>query len=202
MQTEKRRQFEALVLPVLDDLYSMAWRICGSSTQAEDLVQETLLRAFRGFEDFRLEEFGIKPWLFKILHNLYFRELAHQAKSPRTQDRKHLETIPDRHADAPPELDVAHMDWEEFDERIKHSVEVLPPESRMVLLLWALERLSYQEIARICDIPVGTVMSRLHRARRQLTGHLAGYLQTHRHAGSTAGTGGKPSDQHERDNAK
>jgi len=176
----RSKQFEELVLIELPSLFRLAFRLCGDRTKAEDLVQETLLRAYKAFDDVKIREYGLKPWLFKILHNLFFNELTAQKRSHLLKDEPTWELMADQHTETWPEVDIHNLNWDQFDDEIKRGVESLAPEYRIVLLLWALEQLSYKEIAEICNVPVGTVMSRLYRARKDLTDKLAGYAEAHR----------------------
>ncbi len=174
----RRKQFEDLVLGELGALYRLAYRLTGNQSTAEDLTQETLLRAYRAFDHVHIREFGLKPWLFKILHNLYFNERLAEKRHHVLKTEPTWELIADQHHDWP-EVNIDHLDWDQFDEEIKRGVEALAPEYRIVLLLWALEQLNYKEIAHICNIPSGTVMSRLFRARKDLAEKLADYAKSH-----------------------
>lgn len=176
----KRKEFERLVLDELPALFRLAFRLTGNRALAEDLAQETLLRAYRSFDKVTIHEFGLKPWLFKILHNLFFTELHSRKKEHVLKEEPTWELIADQHPDHWPEMNIQHVDWDQFDDEVKRSVEALAPEYRIVLLLWALEQLNYKEIAAICNVPVGTVMSRLFRARKELSDKLAGYARDHR----------------------
>jgi RNA polymerase sigma-70 factor (ECF subfamily) len=171
--------FEDIVMKEVDSLYRFALRLTGNATRAEDLVQETLLRAYRGFDHFEFRDGRIKPWLFKILHHIFFDDLALQKRRHEIRDEPIWDLLADHHPGEWLAADLEHLDWEQFDEEIKKGIETLSPEYRIILLLWSLEQMSYREIAEICNIPVGTVMSRLFRARKELSGRLAGYARTH-----------------------
>jgi RNA polymerase sigma-70 factor, ECF subfamily len=173
-----RKQFEDLVLGELEALFRLGFRLTGNRSTAEDLVQETMLRAYRAFDQVQIREYGLKPWLFKILHHIYFNERLAEKRHPVLKSEPTWELLADQHHDWP-EVDIDHINWEQFDEEIKQGVEALAPEYRIVLLLWALEQLNYQEIAHVCNIPVGTVMSRLFRARKDLAEKLAEYGKSH-----------------------
>jgi len=175
---QNRKQFEELVLSELGSLYRLGFRLTGNQAAAEDLTQETMLRAYRSFDRLQIRQFGVKPWLFKILHNVYFNDRLTRKRHPVLPNEPPWELLADQHHDWP-QVDIHHLNWEQFDEEIKHGVETLAPEYRIVLLLWSLEQLSYQEIAHVCNIPVGTVMSRLFRARKDLAEKLADYAKSH-----------------------
>jgi RNA polymerase sigma-70 factor, ECF subfamily len=176
MPVQGEQSFEALALPHLEAVYRVARRLARNEHAAEDLVQDTYLKAQQAFGRYELREFGIKPWLLKILHNAFLNQQTRQKKAPRPTDQQTLEQAPaDEGAELPPELNYEHLDQE-----VKQAIDGLPTEFREVLLLWATAELSYQDIGNIMSIPVGTVMSRLHRARRQLTGALRDFARQNR----------------------
>lgn len=157
-------------------LYRLALRLTGHAEDAEDVVQETLVRAHKAFHRFELHEYGARPWLLKILHRVFFTRRLRQSRQP--QPLRDLR--PDELAASTPPEPLAipangQLDWDGFDQELKTAVERLPVEYRSVLLLWALGDLAYREIADILDCPVGTVMSRLYRARQLLGQSLADY---------------------------
>lgn len=174
------KSFDALALPHLEAVYRVARRLTRNEHEAEDLVQETYLKAWRAFDSFDLRDFGIKPWLLRILHNTFINRSTREARAPRATDQQNLEQMyeaPHNTAtlDAPPALDFENLDAE-----VKQAIDDLQPEFRTVLLLWATMEHSYQEIAEILEIPIGTVMSRLHRARQHLTAALREFAARNR----------------------
>jgi RNA polymerase sigma-70 factor (ECF subfamily) len=158
-------QFEQLALEQLDTLYRVAWRLEADPSAAEDLVQETYLRALGARDGFSLEGFGIRPWLLRIMHNLHISRSQRAGRQPTTLNDAHLEAAEKATPDKLP-IDPASLDA--MDQRLVAALDELPPEYGSVLMLWAVEDMSYKEIAESLDIPVGTVMSRLYRARRRL----------------------------------
>jgi len=164
-----RQQFEALALEHLDLLYRVARRMTRDPHRAEDLVQETFLRAFRSADDFDLQEYGIRPWLIRILHNLHVSRGQRERRQPTRLEDDQLES-----ASAAPEP-VAPFTWDGMDQQLKRAFDALPEEYQTVMHLWAIEELSYKEIADAVGVPLGTVMSRLHRARQRLSEQLKGY---------------------------
>lgn len=164
-----RGQFEELALQQLDMLYRIARRLTGDRGQAEDLVQETYLRALRAQERFNLEGYGIRPWLLRIMHNLHMSRLQRDGRQPVAVEEEHLEATG---ADRPEELPIELESFEAMDERLVKALDQLPGEYQAVLLMWAVEGLTYKEIAEALGVPVGTVMSRLYRARQRLMGQL------------------------------
>jgi RNA polymerase sigma-70 factor (ECF subfamily) len=163
------KQFESLALEQLDMLYRVARRMTRDPHKAEDLVQETFLRAFRSAPDFDLQAFGIRPWLVRIMHNLHVSRGQRERRQPVGVDDEHLEA-------AAVTLDpLPASTWEGMDQQLKRAFETLPEEYQTAMHLWAIEELSYKEIADALDVPLGTVMSRLHRARHRLSEQLKEY---------------------------
>ena len=162
-------QFEKLALEHMDMLYRIARRLTRDSNSAEDLVQETYLRAFRARDGFDLQEFGIRPWLVRIMQNLHLSRSDRERRQPHSIAEEHLEAA----ADSAPEAAASGtFSWEGMDERLVHAVSGLSAEYQSVLLLWAVDELSYKEISIALEVPMGTVMSRLHRARQRLSEQL------------------------------
>ena len=164
-------QFEALAMEQMDLLYRVARRMNRDGPAAEDLVQETYLRAFRSRETFNLEAYGIRPWLIRIMHNLNVTRGQRERKQPKSVDDAHLAGA----AVTSDPLPAGLLDG--MDEQLKPAFEGLADEYRTVLHLWAIEELSYKEIADALDVPIGTVMSRLHRARGKLSAQLTPYAR-------------------------
>ncbi len=159
-------------MPFAPALYSAALRMTRNPADAEDLVQETYLRAYRGFDGFS-QGTNLRAWLYRILTNTYIN--AYRAKQRRPDERE-LDDVEDLYLyrrlntlnevtgrSAEDEL----MDWF-TEEEVKQALESLPEQFRLAVLLADVEGFSYKEIAEILDIPIGTVMSRLHQGRRAL----------------------------------
>ncbi len=163
------QQFEALVMEQMDMLYRVARRMTRDAHKAEDLVQETFLRAFKSAEGFDLQEYGVRPWLMRIMHNLHVSRGMREKRQPAAMADEHLEAAAAESAPLP----AALLDG--VDDRLKHAFDALPEEYQAVMHLWAIEEFSYKEIADALEIPVGTVMSRLHRARGRLSEQLREY---------------------------
>ena len=176
-----RQEFERLALEHLDAVYRMALHLTRNPEQAEDVVQDVYARALRpravaSFEDRSVEGGGgMRSWLFTITHNVFYTEVKKNKRRPQAVGEFFSEAddapLPD---DPPPAWNQASFDWEHVDGRLKAAIEELKDEFREVLLLWGLEGLKYREIAEILDLPIGTVMSRLHRARKILADGLLG----------------------------
>lgn len=179
MSVRDEKDFEALVLPQMDTVYRVARRLTQNEHEAQDLVQETYLRAFKAFGRFELREFGVRPWLLKILHNAFLNGRQKQSRSERLSESRTLEQVEDassaRFVVGPPDLD-----YEQLDGEVRAAIDRLPDDFRIVLLLWGTMDLSYEEISEIVGVPIGTVMSRLHRARQKLVRDLHEYAREHR----------------------
>ena len=167
-------EFRGLVVEELNSVYRLAYHLARSRDEAEDLVQETYLRALKSRSTFRTSEQGARPWLFKILHNTHKTRQQRRQREP-TAASDAIDGFPDH--PAPPGVALGTINWEQVDDNVKHAVDALPPAYRSVLLMWAVEGLKYREIARIIDAPVGTVMSRLHRARQAILEQLGSTAQ-------------------------
>ena len=179
-----RTRFEEIALPHLDSVYRLARSLAGTEAEADDLLQETFIRAYRAFEGFELREYGAKPWLFRILYNAFYTLKGRQRRQPALLGDVDFDQFAHGsggHEDANPIGGaIGALNWEHFDEEIKSAVEQLQPEFRTALLLWSVEGLSYKEIALVCDCALGTVMSRLFRARRLMAKQLEKYARDRR----------------------
>ena len=177
-----REQFEKLALEQLDTLYRIARRLARDPQRAEDLVQETYLRAVRARETFDLHAHGIRPWLLRIMHNVHVSRAEREGRQPTAIEDEQLEAAMGAGAGGaggaratPPPYD--QFSFEGMDQQLVRAIEGLAPEYQIVLMLWAVEELSYKEIAAAAGIPIGTVMSRLHRARQKLSEQLRNYAK-------------------------
>ena len=176
MQSEEFRQ---LALAELEGVHRMAFHLARDADMAGDLVQETYLRALKAEGRFELRDHGIRPWLFKILHNVFYTRLAKDKRAPTLAEDLQNETAASALDEPPPAWDLESLDWEQVDDRLKHAIEELPTHYREVLLLWAVEGLKYREVAEVLGVALGTVMSRLYRARTILSDRLAELASEH-----------------------
>ncbi|MFQ5700817.1 MAG: sigma-70 family RNA polymerase sigma factor [Acidobacteriota bacterium] len=183
---QKVECFESLARAHLGLLYNMAVRLTRHPQDAEDLVQETLLRAYRFFDRYEPGS-NFKAWLFKILKNSFINRYRKAQRGSETVDFSAIEDGLERLVDA--NFRAGHSgsaDPEQVfmkgvvDGEIEEALEQLPAEYRMVLVMAVLEEMSYKEIAAALSCPIGTVMSRLHRARRLMQTRLLGFAQKHR----------------------
>ena len=149
--------------------------------EASDLVQETYLRALRVAERYEEKGGGIRPWLFTILHNVFYTRVKRARRGPvAMEDLPNAVSEEPTPGEAPTAWDMGSFDWEHVDDRLKAAVEELRPEYRTALLLWGVEGMKYREIAEIQGVPIGTVMSRLHRARNILAEQLSEMAEENR----------------------
>jgi RNA polymerase sigma-70 factor (ECF subfamily) len=173
-----RQTFQQQALSHLDSVYRLAVQLSRHPDEAADLVQETYLKAIRVSADFEEKGGGMRPWLFRILHNVFYsrkrRERRHGAAQHEFHDEPADGPLP---GDPPRVWDLASLDWSHVDGRMKLAIEQLKPEYRAVLLLWGVEGLKYREIAEIQNVPIGTVMSRLHRARAIVAAQLTEFAE-------------------------
>lgn len=175
----ERTEFEQKALEHLDAVYRMAFHLARRADQAEDLVQEVYARAFRPnaierFEDNSAEGGGgMRAWLFAICHNVFYSSIKREARQPVAVEEFFEPSETERGPDEPPpQWDGERLDFEQIDGALKAAIEELKDEYREILLMWGVEGLKYREIAAILDVPIGTVMSRLHRARKLLSDRL------------------------------
>ncbi len=178
MPSEASKQFEEMVLSHLGMLYPMARKLCANAHDAEDLVQETVLRAQRSFGNFDCREYGARPWLLKIMRNAFSADRRHQRKGPSLlSDMSFDQFAAEIEKEEFPLLENHEIDWEDFDEELKAAVESLAPDYRIVVLMWSFGGLTYKQMADVLDCAPGTVMSRLYRARQLLAESLANYVR-------------------------
>jgi RNA polymerase sigma-70 factor (ECF subfamily) len=160
--------FQEAALLELDAVHRLASQFARDPFEADDLVQQTYLQAFRAASSYRSGPTGMRPWLFRILKNVL---LADRRRSKRQTQSSEFDEAESASADAPRLTENARLsdlNWEDVNEPLKQAVMELPAPLRMVFLLFAVEDMKYREIAAALEIPLGTVMSRLNRARRRI----------------------------------
>ena len=175
--------FEAEVLPFMDSLYSTAYRMSRNRQDAEDLLQETYLRAYKYYDKFQ-EGTNFKAWLFKILKNTFINRYRKRQRQPLKNSFDEIEgsfelkllesPLTARGATPEEELMV-----DALDQDVQQALEALPEDYRTAVEMADLQGLSYREIADQLGIPLGTVMSRLYRGRRKLEAVLLEYAREH-----------------------
>lgn len=180
LSEEKKAKFEEVAFEFMDSLYSTALRMTRNTTEAEDLVQDTYLRAYRFFDKFE-EGTNFKAWIFKILTNTFINKYRKKVRTPQQVQLEKVEyglENEEEYQDAQEWKGYDKANYAElFDDDIKSALSQLSEEFRMVILLADVEEFSYKEIAEIIDRPMGTVMSRLFRGRRMLQKILEKYAK-------------------------
>lgn len=169
------RVFEREFVPLLDAVYAFAYRLTGDATTAEDLVQETFLKAWR-FIDRYTEETNAKAWLFRICQHAFINEWRKRKTQPYKVDYE--DVVVYHNEDDPASQRYNNLRAEHANDRMgdetTQAINALAPRFRAVVLL-DLEDFSYEEIAALLELPIGTVRSRLHRARKTLATQLCQY---------------------------
>ena len=165
-----RERFERDVVPLLPGLYAAALRLTRDRADAEDLVQEVALRAYRGFSGFR-DGSNLKAWVYRILTNAFINEYRRRQRRPSTVPEEDVPewSLFDRLGEAGAAPSAEREVLERLpDEEVRRALEDLPEAYRLAVLLADVEGFTYREIAEMLDVPIGTVMSRLHRGRKTL----------------------------------
>jgi RNA polymerase sigma-70 factor (ECF subfamily) len=172
-------EFERLAMPLFDSLYNFAHWLTQNREEAEDLVQETYAKALKGFGSFQPGT-NFRAWIFRILRNTFLTSktgLAATRTVALESEDEQEQTIAVSH-DTPESILLEQVD----QERVQAALEEVPVIFREVLLLCDVEEMSYQEIADTMGVPIGTVMSRLYRARKALRAALEGKVREAKHA--------------------
>jgi RNA polymerase sigma-70 factor, ECF subfamily len=174
----KTEEFETACMSHMDSLYAAALKMTRNQVEAEELVQDTFVRAFRFKKNF---EWGtnLKAWLFRILTNTFINDYRHRKHEQRYMERASVEPLYDevlnRHAAEYASNPENHVFTKFFKEDLDQALDEVPEDFRIAVVLSDIEGFSYKEIAEMLDKPIGTVMSRLHRGRKLLQRSLVDY---------------------------
>ncbi|MGB1680828.1 MAG: sigma-70 family RNA polymerase sigma factor [Acidimicrobiales bacterium] len=172
-------------MPLMDGLYSAAMRMTRNAADAEDLVQETYLKAYRAYERFEVGT-NLKAWMYRILTNSYINDYRKKQRRP---DESDIDDVEDlflyRRLGGAETATLSRSAEDELmdlfgEDEVKVALEDLPEHYRLPIVLADVEGFAYKEIAEILDVPIGTVMSRLHRGRKQLQKRLYAFAEEHR----------------------
>ena len=183
-QSSAQREFNRLVEPNLRSLSNTAYRLTKDEIESEDLLQETFLKAFRAFHSYQRNT-NFRAWIFKIMVNTYISSYRKMVRRPLKVSYDDLEdfhlfqkTLPENNSGYSDDTEYE----DHFGDEVKAALEKLPYYFRLVLLLNDVEGFSYQEISEILNIPIGTVMSRLHRSRTLMKKKLRRYASNYGYA--------------------
>lgn len=177
-QEEKNAIFDGEFMPHIDSMYNFAYRLTFDEDDSKDLVQDTYLKAYRFINSFE-QGTNAKAWLFRILKNSFINEYRKKSKQPTKVDYQEVETYYNSDdVDYQSTTDLrAESIKDMLGDEISNALNSLAVDFRTVIILCDLEGFTYEEMAKILDIPIGTVRSRLHRARNLLKDKLRGYAQ-------------------------
>ena len=175
-EVQKQQDFNEEIIPHLDALYNFGLRLTSDPNDAEDLVQDTIVKAYRFFSSYE-KGTNAKAWLFRILKNSYINNYRKKSKKPQEVDYDEVATFYETiRAERTETSDLEDKMFRELiDDDISKALDQIPEDFRTVVLLCDVEDFTYEEIANMLDVPIGTIRSRLHRGRNLLKAELMEY---------------------------
>lgn len=176
--TNKQREFKSEALPHMDFLYNYALRMTYNAADAEDLVQETFMKAFRFWDSYE-QGTNIRAWLFRIMKNAYINRYRKEKKEPETVEYQEVENFYTSMSGGAVESSdsTEAMFSNLLEDDVSIAIAELPEDFRTVVILCDVEELKYEEVAEFLECPIGTVRSRLHRGRKVLRSKLFEYAK-------------------------
>jgi RNA polymerase sigma-70 factor (ECF subfamily) len=182
--SKKQHEFNKEIIPHLDVLYNFALRLTTDPSDAEDLVQDTIVKAFRFFSSFE-NGTNAKAWLFRILKNSFINNYRKTSKRPQQVDYDEVSSYYESiRAERTETSDLESLMFRELmDDEMSIALKQLPEDFRTVVLLCDVEGYTYEEIANMLDVPIGTIRSRLHRGRNLLKTELIDYAKKRGYTG-------------------
>lgn len=183
-EVKKQEDFNEEIIPHLDALYNFGLRLTSDPNDAEDLVQDTIVKAYRFFSSYE-KGTNAKAWLFRILKNSYINNYRKKSKKPQQVDYDEVSTFYETiRAERTDTSDLEDKMFRELiDDELSNALDNIPEDFRTVVLLCDVEDFTYEEIANMLDVPIGTIRSRLHRGRNLLKAELMDYAAKRGYAG-------------------
>lgn len=183
-EIKKQQDFDEEIIPHLDALYNFGLRLTSDPNDAEDLVQDTIVKAYRFFSSYE-KGTNAKAWLFRILKNSYINNYRKKSKKPQQVDYDEVATFYETiRAERTETSDLEDKMFRELiDDELSNALDNIPEDFRTVVLLCDVEDFTYEEIANMLDVPIGTIRSRLHRGRNLLKAELMDYASKRGYAG-------------------
>jgi RNA polymerase sigma factor (sigma-70 family) len=179
-EEEKYRVFDKEFMPHIDAMYNFAFRLTNDEDDSNDLLQDTYMKAFRFINSFQ-EGTNAKAWLFRILKNSFINDYRKKSKEPSKVDYQEVESVynstEDAEFESTSDLRIEAVQ-DLIGDEVAMALNALPVDFRTVIILCDIEGFTYEEMAKILDIPIGTVRSRLHRARNLLKDKLRSYAKS------------------------